>query len=199
MSELMPRKADVGFAMCGSFCTFSKALKQMRRLVESGYNIIPILSENAAGIDTRFGGAADFCAEIEQICGNKIINSIVEAEPIGPKKMFDVLVVAPCSGNTLAKLAAGIVDNTVTLSVKSHLRNAKPVLLAVSTNDALGGAAKNIGVLLNYRNYYFVPMGQDAYKAKPRSVVAEFELLESAIEAALKNEQLQPILVAPKE
>ncbi len=199
MFDIVPAETKVGFALCGSFCTFSKALRQMEKLVQSGYQVTPILSEHAGNIDTRFGTAESFRERMEEICGNKIIDTLVEAEPIGPKKKFDILIIAPCSGNTIAKLAAGIVDGVVTLSTKSHLRNARPVLLGVSTNDALAGAGKNIGTLLNYKNYYFIPMGQDSYTKKPRSIVADFDMLIPAMEAALKGEQIQPILIAPKE
>ena len=199
MFDIVPAETKVGFALCGSFCTFSKALRQMEKLVQSGYQVTPILSEHAGNIDTRFGTAEGFRERMEKICGNKVIDTLVEAEPIGPKKKFDILIIAPCSGNTIAKLASGIVDGVVTLSTKSHLRNARPVLLGVSTNDALAGAGKNIGTLLNYKNYYFIPMGQDSYTKKPRSIVADFDMLIPAMEAALKGEQIQPILIAPKE
>lgn len=199
MSDIAPAETNVGFALCGSFCTFSKALQQMEKLVKEGYHVTPILSEHAGSMDTRFGEAEMIREKIERICGNQIIDTLTEAEPIYPQKKFDILIVAPCSGNTAAKLAAGIVDGTVTLSVKSHLRNARPVLLGVSTNDALAGAGKNIGTLLNYKNYYFIPMGQDAYNQKPRSVVADFDMLIPAMCAALRGEQIQPILVSPKE
>lgn len=199
MSDIAPEEISVGFAMCGSFCTFSKAIAQMEKLAAKGYRITPILSENAGGIDTRFGNAEDFRRHIETVCKNKIIDTIVDAEPVGPKRMFDIMLIAPCSGNTLAKLANGIVDSAVTLAAKSHLRNARPLLIGVSTNDALAGAGKNIGTLLNYKNYYFIPMGQDAYEKKPRSVVADFELLIPSIEAALEQKQLQPILITPRQ
>lgn len=199
MFDIVPMETNVGFALCGSFCTFSKALQQMEKLVQAGYHVTPILSENAGSIDTRFGTAESFRERMETICGNKIIDTLVEAEPIGPKKKFDILIIAPCSGNTVAKLAAGLVDGVVTLSTKSHLRNARPVLIGISTNDALAGAGKNIGTLLNYKNYYFIPMGQDAYAQKPRSIVADFDMLIPAMEAALCGEQIQPILIAPKQ
>lgn len=199
MPDIESEEISVGFAMCGSFCTFSKAIAQMEKLAEKGCRVTPILSENAGSTDTRFGKAQDIRRRIENVCKNEIIDSLVAAEPIGPKRLFDILVIAPCSGNTLAKLANGVVDSVVTLAAKSHLRNARPLLLGVSTNDALAGAGKNIGTLLNYKNYYFIPMGQDAYEKKPRSVVADFELLIPAMEAALKQKQLQPILIAPKQ
>lgn len=199
MPDIVPEEVSVGFALCGSFCTFSKAIAQMEKLVAKGYHVTPILSENAGSLDTRFGKAEDLRKYMKTVCGNAIIDSLVEAEPIGPKRMFDILVIAPCSGNTVAKLANGIVDSVVTLAAKSHLRNARPLLIGISTNDALAGAGKNIGTLLNYRNYYFIPMGQDAYTKKPRSVVADFELLIPAMEDALSGKQMQPILLAPKQ
>lgn len=184
----------VGFALCGSFCTFSRVIEQIVNLKKLNYDVIPIMSQTAYETDTRFGKAEDFIAEIEDICKNKVIHTISGAEPIGPAKMLDVLVIAPCTGNTLAKLTAGITDTTVTMAAKSHLRNRKPVLIAVSTNDGLSSAAKNIGQLLNYKNIYFVPMGQDDCEKKPNSVIADFEKIPDAVEAALKETQLQPIL-----
>lgn len=184
----------VGFALCGSFCTFSRVIEQIVNLKKLNYDVIPIMSQTAYETDTRFGKAEDFIAEIEEICKNKVIHTISGAEPIGPAKMLDVLVIAPCTGNTLAKLTAGITDTTVTMAAKSHLRNRKPVLIAVSTNDGLSSAAKNIGQLLNYKNIYFVPMGQDDCEKKPNSVIADFEKIPDAVEAALKGTQLQPIL-----
>lgn len=185
----------VGFAMCGSFCTFAKALEQIENLVKMNFEVIPIMSENAYSTDTRFGDAADFHGRIETICGKKIITGITEAEPIGPKKLLDILLIEPCTGNTLGKLANGITDTTVTLAAKAHLRNCRPLLIAVSTNDALGAAAKNIGQLMNYKNVFFVPMRQDDYVKKPNSIVADFSLTANAIEAAVKGQQLQPILL----
>ncbi len=186
----------IGFAMCGSFCTFDKAIEQMAKLTASGASITPIMSQTAYTTNTRFGKAEDINRRIEEICQKSIIHTVADAEPIGPKKMFDILLVEPCTGNTLAKLACGITDTAVTMACKSHIRNARPVLLAVSTNDALGNSAKNIGNLLNYKNIYFLPMRQDNCTAKPRSVVADFSLTQAAIESALKNEQLQPIITA---
>ncbi|WP_124101043.1 dipicolinate synthase subunit B [Ruminococcus sp. Marseille-P6503] len=186
----------VGFGMTGSFCTFEKAFKAAESLVEAGAEVSPVMSFNAWGISTRFGTAEENRRKIEEICGRKIIASIEEAEPIGPKKLFDILVVAPCTANTLAKLALGISDTPITMAVKSHLRNGRPVVLAISTNDALAGCAKNIGALQNYRNYYFVPYCQDNFTAKPNSVVADFTRINETVEAALKGEQLQPVITA---
>ena len=187
-------KIKLGFALCGSFCTFSKVLEQVRRLIDAGYDVTPLMSFHAYGLDTRFGKAAYFIEQLEQMTGHSVLHTIEDTEPVGPKKMFDLLVVAPCTGNTLAKLALGIVDTPVTMAVKSHLRNGRPVVIAVSTNDALSNSAKNIGALMNRKHYYFVPMAQDNYEKKPTSVVADFAQLEEAIKAALAGEQLQPLL-----
>ena len=186
-------KLRVGFALCGSFCTFDEVMPVIQKLVEEGYDVTPIMSEFARATDTRFGKADDFARQLEMLTDNKLIDTIVAAEPVGPKKLFDVLVVAPCTGNTLAKMTTGVTDTCVTMAAKSHLRNQKPLLLAVSTNDALGNTAKNIGALLNYKNVYFVPMKQDNPLGKPRSVVAEFAQLPQAVEQALQHRQIQPI------
>ena len=185
----------LGFALCGSFCTLSTVVKQMYELKKLNYSIIPIMSEIVYNTDTRFGRAKDFISEIEDICSNKIIHSVTEAEPIGPKNLLDLLVIAPCTGNTLAKLAAGIADTSVTMSAKSHLRNKKPVLIAVSTNDGLGNAAKNIGNLMNYKNIFFVPFGQDEPINKPNSIIADFQMIPEAVSYALRGKQIQPLLI----
>ncbi len=184
---------NIGFAMCGSFCTFKKAFAAMEA-VESIHTVTPIFSQNSYTIDSRFGTAEDHIARATQICGRGPLHTIAEVEPIGPKKLFDALVIAPCTGNTLAKLAHGIADGPVTMAAKSHLRNGRPVLIAVSTNDALAGAAENIGRLLSRRNFYFVPFGQDDPAQKPTSMVADFEKVLPALEAALDGVQIQPIL-----
>ena len=186
-------KKRVGFALTGSFCTFEQVVGEMEKMAENGWELYPIMSFNAYELDTRFGSAQSWRERIEEITGREIIHTIQQAEPIGPKELFDLLVVAPCTGNTLAKVAAGIADTPATMAVKSHLRNGRPVVLAVSTNDALAGAAKNIGQLMAGRHFYFVPMAQDAPQKKPRSVVADFAALEAAVQAALAGEQLQPI------
>lgn len=183
----------VGFAVCGSFCTFSKMLAELENLKKSGFDVVPIMSFNAYKTDTRFGKASDIINRMEEICGNKVIATLADAEPIGPKKLFDVLVIEPCTGNTLAKLANGIADTPVTLAAKSHLRNSRPVVIAVSTNDALGAAAQNIGRLMNCKNIYFVPMKQDDCVEKPKSVVADFSLTEQSIIDALQGKQTQPV------
>jgi len=185
----------LGFAFCGSFCTFERVLRVMEQMKADGYDIYPIMSETASATDTRFGTAESFIHRIENICGRKIINTVKAAEPIGPKKMLDVLVVAPCTGNTLAKLSCGIADSAVTLAVKAHLRNERPVIVGVSSNDSLAANAGNIGVLLARRNMYFVPMKQDDAMGKPRSIVAEMELIPDTVRAALEGTQIQPILV----
>ena len=186
---------SVGFALCGSFCTFHKVIPCMQALADRGADVIPILSETAYGTDTRFGTAADFRSRIEAICGRPILHTLTDVEPIGPKKLLDLLIVAPCTGNTLAKLANGVTDSCVTLAAKAHLRNGRPLLLAVSTNDALGASAQNIGRLLTAKHVFFVPMGQDDPQQKPNSVVADFDRLPEAAEAAIRGEQLQPLLV----
>lgn len=181
--------------MTGSFCTFSKSLDILKQLIENGANVIPIMSENAYSLDTRFGKASEFISIIESITNQRIIHSIQEAEPIGPKKMTDILVVLPATGNTIAKLSNGIIDTTVTMAVKSHLRNQNPVVLAISTNDALSGSAENIGRLLNRKNYYFVPFKQDNPITKPRSIVFDSSYVLKTIEYALNKEQIEPILL----
>ena len=189
----------IGFAICGSFCTFKSVFKEIENLTELGYDIVPIMSENAFSFDTRFGEAKYWQDEFRRITKKDIIHTIKDAEPIGPKKLLDILVIAPCTGNTLAKLSNGISDTSVTLATKAHLRNARPLVIAVSTNDALSGAGKNIGNLLNYKTTYFVPFRQDSFKNKPCSCVADFTLLPQTIENALKGIQLQPILDIPLE
>ena len=188
----------IGFALCGSYCTFEAVFKQIEVLKKLDYNIIPIMSENSYTLDTRFGDAAHWRERIRDITGNRIIHSIPSAEPIGPKKLLDALIIAPCTGNTLAKLATGVTDTCVTLAAKAHLRNARPLLIAPSTNDALSNAAKNIGSLLNYKNIYFVPYGQDSFQGKPNSMVADFTLIPQTLELALSGQQIQPIVISPK-
>lgn len=183
-----------GFALCGSYCTFEKAIGQIEFLIEKGVEIFPIMSENAYSTDTRFGKAEDHVKRIEELCDKKIIHTITQAEPIGPKKELDILVIEPCTGNTVAKIANGIVDTSVTLAAKAHLRNEKPLLIAVSSNDALSGAASNVGRLLNTKNIYFVPLRQDNPQSKPRSIVADFDKTYDSIIAAMNNKQIQPII-----
>ena len=188
------KKTSIGFAMTGSFCTFERVLKQMEALVRRGYEVVPVLSFNAGILDTRFMTAEHLRARIVEITGNEPIDTLAGAEPIGPKKMTDVFLIAPATGNSLAKLAGGIYDTPVLLGAKSHLRNDRPLVLAVSTNDGLGAAAQNIGRLLNVRNIYFVPFGQDDPVKKPRSLVADFSQIPRTIAAALSGVQMQPML-----
>ena len=184
----------IGFAMCGSFCTFKNVINELENLSKTNAIIYPIMSENAYSTDTRFGDCTYFQERLKQITKNEIIKSAKEAEPIGPKGYLDVLVIAPCTGNTLAKLASSIADTSVTMAFKAHLRNLKPVVIAVSTNDGLGGAAKNIGLLLNQKNIYFVPFKQDDYINKPNSLVSDMSKIQQTIEYALDGKQLQPVL-----
>ena len=184
----------IGFAVCGSFCTFKKAFAELEKLIGAGAEVTAIMSFNAAGLDTRFGKAAEHIAYLEKITRKKVIKTIEDAEPVGPQKMFDAMVIAPCTGNTLAKLAYGIIDTPVVMAAKSHLRNASPLIIAPSTNDGLSGSAKNIGALLNYKHVYVVPFAQDDFAAKPRSLVADFEQIPKTLEQALDGVQVQPIL-----
>ena len=186
-------KRKIGFAVCGSYCTFEKVFDMAERLC-GVYDVTPIMSEHAAATDSRFGAAAEFTRKLETYTGKPVLTSITGAEPIGPKGLLDVLVIAPCTGNTLAKLANGITDTSVTMAAKAHLRNGRPVVLAVATNDGLSGNAKNIGALLNTKNIYFVPFYQDDPLKKPTSVMADFELIEDTVEAAVEGKQLQPVL-----
>ena len=187
-------RVRVGYALTGSFCTFKPSFEAAERLVKRDYELTPIMSYNAFTIDSRFGTATDNSKRLEDITGRAIIHSIEGAEPIGPKRMFDILVVAPCTSNTLAKLVCGINDTPVTMAVKSHVRNERPVVIAVSTNDALAAAAKNLGALQARKNYYFVPYRQDDYLLKPYSMVADFTQLEKTVELALSGVQVQPMV-----
>jgi len=189
---------NVGIAFTGSYCTFEKVFPQIEKLLLENANVYPIFSERSQATDTRFGLAKDFLLRAEAITGNQPITTIVEAEKIAPNKMLDILVIAPCTGNTLAKLALAITDSTVLMAAKAMLRNGKPVVIAVSTNDALSNNLKNIGYLANSKNIYFVPFRQDNYKDKPNSMVADFDLLVPALEEALEGRQLQPVLLSPK-
>lgn len=184
----------VGFAMCGSYCTYADVFPVMERLTKN-HQVIPIFSDNASTTDSRFGKAREHMQRAAEICGTEPICTIAQAEPIGPKKLLDILLVAPCTGNTLAKLAHSIADTPVTMAVKSHLRNARPVVIAISTNDALAGAAENIGKLLGRRHYYFVPFRQDDAIHKPTSIVADFQKIPETLDLALDGKQIQPILL----
>ncbi len=185
----------VGFAFCGSFCTLSKSLEALKELKKEYSDITPIMSQITYSTDTRFFKAEDFKAQVEEICQKKIIHTIDGAEPIGPKNLLDVIVVCPCTGNTLAKCALGITDTPVTMAVKAHLRNNKPVVLAIATNDALGASAKNIGLLHNTKNIYFVPYGQDDPHSKNNSLVCKFDLLKDTVAEALKGNQIEPVII----
>ena len=185
---------NVGFAICGSFCTFSQVFPVME-LLSRDYTLVPIFSDSSYTISSRFGSAADHIRLATEICGREPLHTISQVEPIGPKKMLDALVIAPCTGNTLAKLAQSIADGPVTMAAKSHLRNGRPIVIAVSTNDALAGAAENIGKLMARKHIYFVPFGQDDPNSKPTSMVADFNQIPQALEAALEGRQLQPILL----
>lgn len=185
----------VGFGVCGSFCTFRRAFSAAKKLRELGSDVIPFMSFNSATIDTRFGTAAENIKELEEICGHYVIKTIEDAEPVGPKRLLDIMCVAPCTANTAAKLALGITDTPVTMAVKSHVRNRLPVVVAVSTNDALSACSKNIGILQNTKNYYFVPYSQDDFENKPYSMVSHFELLPHTVSLAAKGIQLQPMII----
>ena len=184
----------VGFAMCGSFCTFSQVFPVMERLAQE-YKIVPIFSPAAGTVNSRFGTATAHIQRATDICGVSPLHSIQEAEPIGPKKLLDALIIAPCTGNTLSKLAHSVADTAVTMAAKSHLRNGRPVVVAISTNDALAGAAENIGRLLVRKNYYFVPFGQDDALNKPTSLVADFAQIPQTLACALEGKQIQPLLL----
>lgn len=185
----------IGFVLTGSFCTFSKVIPKMKELVKNGAEIVPIMSFHSYEFDTKFGKANDFKKEIEEITGKKIIHTIQGAEPIGPKNMTDIMIIAPCSGNTMAKLACDIIDTPATMAAKSHLRNERPLVIAPSTNNGLSGNAENIGKLLNRRNYYFVPFRQDNPITKPRSIVFDSNFIIKTIELALEGKQISPILL----
>jgi dipicolinate synthase subunit B len=185
----------VGFAITGSFCTFSKIIPEIEKIVKEGAEVYPIISEAVDSFDTRFGNANDFKFELQTMTDKKIISTIVEAEPIGPKSLIDILVIAPCTGNSLAKIANAVTDTSVTMACKAHLRNNKPVIIAISTNDALGANAKNLGILLNTKNIYFVPFGQDDPQKKCNSLVSKMDLIVPTILEALNGKQIQPMLV----
>lgn len=186
---------NVGFAICGSFCTIEKAVEEIKTLKNKGYNVIPIMSDIVYNTDNRFNSAEELRQRVEDYSENKIIHTVVGAEPIGPKKLLDVLVVAPCTGNTLAKMAAGVTDTSVTMAVKAHLRNSRPIVLAIATNDALSVSAANIGKLMNNKNIFFVPFGQDEPFKKPTSLIADFSKIDVTVKNALEKKQIQPVLI----
>ena len=186
---------NIGFCLTGSFYTFKNTILQIRELIKEKANVLPIMSYNAYKTDTKFGMSKDFIEEIEELTGNKIIHTIKDAEPIGPKNMTDIMIIAPCSGNTIGKLSNGITDTPVLTAAKSHLRNERPLVIGISTNDGLSGSAENIGRLLNRNNYFFIPFRQDNPITKPRSVVFEPRYIKKTLEYALNREQIQPILL----
>ena len=190
-------KYNIGFGITGSFCTFAKARKEVEHLCDMGANVIPVFSFQAQKCDTRFGSAKEYVEGICEITGNEGIRTIPAAEPIGPNNFLDIMVIAPCTGNTMAKLCNGITDTPVLMAAKAHMRNGKPLVIAISTNDALGANFKNIGMLMNMKQIYFVPFGQDNHKSKPNSLVAKMELLPDTIEYALERKQIQPVLQNP--
>jgi dipicolinate synthase subunit B len=189
---------NVGVALTGSYCTFDSVFLQIEQLVQENANVYTIFSDRSQVTDSRFGKAEDFLQKAKAITGNDPIKTIVEAEKLGPNNLLDIVIIAPCTGNTLAKLANAIIDSPVLMAAKGQLRNLKPVVLAISTNDALSNNLKNIGLLINAKNVYFVPFGQDNYKGKPNSMVAHFDLIVPTLEAALEGRQIQPIVLAPK-
>lgn len=188
---------NIGIGITGSFCTFEKMMPQITKLVEQGANVYSVFSNNAKTINSRFGKAEDFMHIVSEITGRNPITTIEDAEPIGPNNLFDVFLIAPCTGNTAAKLANAITDTPVLMAAKAHLRGNKPVVISISTNDALGINFKNIASLYNMKNIYFVPLGQDNYKAKPNSMVAQVDKIIPAVEHALEGKQLQPVICGP--
>lgn len=185
---------NIGFAMCGSFCTYAQVFPVMEAVAKQ-HTVIPIFSEISYTTDSRFGTHETHIDMAEKICGRQVLHTISQVEPIGPKKLLDALIIAPCTGNTLAKLAHSIADGPVTMAAKSHLRNGRPVVIAVSTNDALAGAAENIGRLLTKKHFYFVPFGQDDCANKPTSMVADFTKIPPTLHQALEGRQIQPIII----
>lgn len=185
----------IGFAICASFCNFENSFKQLENLIEKGNEVLPIMSYNAYNTDTRFGKAEDFIKRAETLCNRKVIHTLCEAEPLGPKIHLDCLCICPCTGNTLAKLSCGICDTPVTLAAKAHLRNERPLVLALASNDSLLGNAENFGRMLARRNVFFVPLRQDDAKGKPRSLVCDFSRLEETINEAKCGKQIQPIMI----
>ncbi len=188
-------KITIGFGITGSFCTISTVVKELKNIVESGVNVYPVISFNVKELDNRFNNATELKNKIEEICNKKVIDTIQGAEPFGPKKLVDAFVISPCTGNTISKLCNGITDTPVTMAAKATLRNNNPVIISISTNDGLSASAKNIGILLNTKNYYFVPFGQDDYLNKQTSLVADNSLILPTLTEALNKRQLQPVLI----
>lgn len=192
------KNKKVGFGFTGSFCTFDKVIVQLEKLKEEGADIYPVFSERSYRTDSRFGDGKDFIKKVEKITGKEVYTTIVESERFGPSKLLDIFIIAPCSGNSLAKLATGITDSSVLMAAKGHLRNKKPLVIAVSTNDALGINLRNIGTLMNSKHIYFVPFGQDNYKVKGNSMVADFDKIIPTIKEALNEKQIEPVIICPK-
>lgn len=195
----MTEVKKIGFAICGSFCTFSKVMGEVKNLVDMGYEVYPIMSEIASSTDTRFGKAEDFKSYLKDVTKKEIITTIKAAEPIGPKGFLDALVIAPCTGNTIAKIANGVTDSTVSMAAKANLRNERPLIIAISTNDGLGANARNIGTLLARKNVFFVPFGQDDCTGKPDSLVADMSEIPKTLSLALCGRQHQPVLILKKQ
>lgn len=189
------KKISLAYVICGSFCTMERSIKEMEKLSKLGYEIIPVMSYNAFNWDTKFGKALDFRLKIENICRKQIIHTIPDAEPIGPQKMADIMLIAPCTGNTLAKLTNGITDTPALMAAKSHLRINRPLVIALATNDALGASAQNLGKILNTKNVYMVPLKQDSPTIKPHSMVSNFDLISETIDMAMNNKQIQPCFI----
>ena len=185
----------IGFALTGSFCTIEKSLGTLKRLVDNGYDVIPITSDNVYNTDTRFGKSKDTIARLETICGHSVIHSIVDSEPLGPKVKLDAMIICPCTGNTMAKIANGITDTPVCMAAKAHLRNNKPLIVTLATNDALSANLKNLATLISRKNIYFTPMVQDDPEGKPHSLVADFDLVIPTLESALLGRQYQKIFI----
>ena len=188
----------IGYGICGSFCSFTSSLKALEGLIESGYDIQPIMSERAYSIDTRFWLASEFREKVEKLCGRRIIHTIADAEPLGPKNPLDALIIAPCTGNSLAKLSRGITDSAITMAAKAHLRQDRPLLIALCTNDGMSQNLSNIGTLLLRKGVYFLPMRQDDPIGKPHSLVSDFSLLSEGLTAMQEGRQLRPIFLEPK-
>ena len=185
----------IGFAFCGSFCTFAPAIEQLKRFSNLGHEIVPIMSFNASAIDTRFGTAGEHISKIETICGREVIKTIEDAEPLGPKEKLDMLIICPCTGNTLAKLALGVTDTPVTMAAKAHLRCDRPLLIALATNDGLSANLSNLNAMQKRKSVYFVPLKQDDPEKKPHSIVSDFDKLGESFYAALRGEQLRPLFL----
>lgn len=189
------KRMRIGFGLCGSFCTLDAAIKELEKMKRLGWGLVPIINQSVQTTDTRFGLAHDIVSAIENVCGYKPITTIKDAEPLGPSNPMDVMIIAPCTGNTLAKLANGITDSPVTMAAKAHLRSDRPLVIAIASNDALSGNLKNIATLAQRKNVYFVPVRQDDYSHKPYSLVADYSLIPNTVFAAMSGIQLQPVII----